>query len=157
METFNKLAGIRITHIPFKGTAQSLVALLGGDIELLVGPDSLDARADRRGPRARAGAIGHTRAARYCPQCPPSPSPVSPASKRLRGTESQRPPGTPAEIVRRLAADIAKAVASQDLNAKYVTEGVEPETNTPAEYAAFLRAEVTRWGQAVKNAGITAN
>ena len=39
----------------------------------------------------------------------------------------------------------------------YLAEGVEPETNTPAEFAAFIRAEVTRWGQAVKAAGLGAN
>ena len=55
-----------------------------------------------------------------------------------------------------MTSEIAKAVASQDLNAKYVAEGVEPETNTPAEFAAFIRAEVTRWGQAVKAAGLGA-
>ena len=67
------------------------------------------------------------------------------------------PAGTSPEILRRLAADIAKAVASQDLKTKYVTEGVEPETSSPAEFTAFIRAEVVRWGQAVKIAGITAN
>ena len=156
METFNKLAGIRVAHIPFKGTAQSLVALLGGDIELLMGQIP-STRAQILAGRVRALALSGTRRSQVLPQVPTF------AESGVRGVEATSwygvaaPAGTPPEIVRRLAADIARAVASQDLNAKYVAEGVEPETNTPAEFSAFLRAEVTRWGQAVKDAGITAN
>ena len=156
METFLKIAGIRITHIPFKGTAQSLVALLGGDIELLVGQIP-STRAQIAAGRVRALALSGTRRSQVLPQVPTF------AESGVRGVEATSwygvaaPSGTAAEIVRRLAADVAKAIASQDLKAKYVAEGVEPETNSPAEFTAFIRAEVTRWGQAVKDAGITAN
>ena len=156
METFLKIAGIRITHIPFKGTAQSLVALLGGDIELLVGQIP-STRTQIAAGRVRALALSGTRRSEVLPQVPTF------AESGVRGVEATSwygvaaPAGTPAEIVRRLAADIAKALASQDLKSKYVAEGVEPETNAPAEFTAFLRAEVARWGQAVKHAGITAN
>jgi len=156
METFNKVAGIRITHIPFKGTAQSLVALLGGDIELLMGQIP-STRAQIAAGRVRALALSGTHRSQVLPAVPTF------AESGVRGVEATSwygvaaPSGTPADIVRRLAADIAKAVASQDLRAKYVTEGVEPETNSPAEFSAFIRAEVTRWGKAVKDAGITAN
>ena len=156
METFNKIAGIRIAHIPFKGTAQSLVALLGGDIELLMGQIP-STRTQIAAGRVRALALSGTRRSQVLPAVPTF------AESGVRGVEATSwygvaaPAGTPADIVRQLAADIAKAVASPDLRAKYVSEGVEPETNTPAEFAAFLRAEVTRWGQAVKDADITAN
>jgi tripartite-type tricarboxylate transporter receptor subunit TctC len=156
METFNTLAGIRIAHIPFKGTAQSLVALLGGEIELLMGQIP-STRAQITAGRVRALALSGTRRSRVLPEVPTF------GEAGVAGVEATSwygiaaPAGTPAEIVRRLAADIARAVASPDLNGKYMAEGVEPETNSPTEYAAFIRAEVTRWGQAVKNAGITAN
>lgn len=156
METFNKVAGIRIAHIPFKGTAQSLVALLGGDIELLMGQIP-STRTQIAAGKVRPLALSGTRRSQALPNVPTF------AESGVRGVEATSwfgvaaPAGTPAEILQRLAADIAKAVASPDLKAKYVTEGVEPETNTPSEYAAFIRAEVERWGQAVKYAGITAN
>jgi tripartite-type tricarboxylate transporter receptor subunit TctC len=156
METFLKIAGIRITHIPFKGTAQSLVALLGGDIELLVGQIP-STRAQIGAGRVRALALSGTRRSEVLPQVPTF------AESGVRGVEATSwygvaaPSGTPAAIVQRLAADIAKTIGGQDLKSKYVAEGVEPETNSPAEFTAFIRAEVTRWGQAVKRAGITAN
>lgn len=156
METFNKIAGLAITHIPFKGTAQSLVALLGGDIELLMGQIP-STRTQISAGRVRALALSGTRRSRVLPAVPTF------AEAGVKGVEATSwfgvaaPAGTPPEILRRLAADIAKAVASADLNGKYVAEGVEPETNTPAEYTAFIRSEVIRWGQAVKNAGIIAN
>ena len=156
METFNKIVGIRITHIPFKGTAQSLVALLGGDIELLMGQIP-STRVQIAAGRVRALALSGTRRSQVLPQVPTF------GESGVRGVEATSwygvaaPAGTPVEIVKRLAADIAKAVASPDLRTRYVNEGVEPETNTPAEYADFIRAEVARWGRAVKDAGITAN
>ena len=156
METFNKAAGIRVTHIPFKGTAQSLVALLGGDIELLMGQIP-STRAQIAAGKVRALALSGTRRSQVLPDVPTF------AESGVRGVEATSwygvaaPAGTAADILKRLAADIARAVASADLKARYVAEGVEPETNTPAEYAAFIRSEVVRWGQAVKDAGITAN
>ena len=156
METFTKIAGIRITHIPFKGTAQSLVALLGGDIELLVGQIP-STRAQIAAGRVRALALSGTRRSAVLPSVPTF------TEAGVRGVEATSwygiaaPAGTPADIVQRLAADIAKAVASADLKSRYVAEGVEPETSTPAEFTAFIRSEVARWGRAVKDAGITAN
>ena len=156
METFNKIAGIRVTHIPFKGTAQSLVALLGGDIELLMGQIP-STRAQIAAGRVRALALSGTRRSQVLPSVPTF------GESGVRGIEATSwygvaaPAGTPADIVQRLAADIAKAVASQDLKTRYVAEGVEPETNSPSEFTAFIRSEVARWGRAVKDAGITAN
>lgn len=153
METFNKLAGIRITHIPFKGTAQSLVALLGGDIELLVGQIP-STRIQLGAGRVRALALSGMRRSKVLPDVPTF------TESGVSGVEATSwfgvaaPAGTPAEIVQRLNAAIVKAVASQDLNTKYIAEGVEPETNSPAQYAEFIRGEVANWGRAVKNAGL---
>jgi tripartite-type tricarboxylate transporter receptor subunit TctC len=153
METFTKRSGIQITHIPFKGTAQSLVALLGGDIELLVGQIP-STRTQITAGRVRALALSGTQRSQVLPAVPTF------TEAGVRGVEATSwygvaaPASTPPEIVRRLAADIAKAVASEDLKSRYVAEGVEPETNTPAQFAAFLRAEVSRWGRAARDAGL---
>lgn len=153
METFNKLTGVRIAHIPFKGTAQSLVALMGGDIELLVGQIP-STSAQIAAKRVRPLAISGKKRSKVLPA-------VSTFGEAgVAGVEAVSwfgvavPAGTPKDIVSRLAAEIATAVASAELNTLYVSAGVEPETNTPAQYAAFIRAEVPRWGQAVRDAGL---
>ncbi len=156
METFNKLTGTRIVHIPFKGTAQSLVALIGGDIELLVGqiPSTRTQIAARK---VRALALSGTGRSQVLPDVPTF------SEAGVAGLEVTSwygvavPAGTPRDIVGRLSSEVARAVASQDLNARYVAEGVEPETGTPAQFAAFIRTEVTRWGDAVKAAGLSGN
>jgi len=155
METFNKIAGLKIAHIPFKGTAQSLVALMGGDIELLVGQiPSTSAQINAK--RVRPLAISGPKRSKVLPAVPTF------GESGVKGLELVSwygiavPAGTPKDIVQRLGSEIAAAVASPDLNALYVAAGVEPETNTPAQYAAFIRAEVPRWGQAARDAGLTA-
>jgi len=154
METFNRIAGLKIAHIPFKGTAQSLVALMGGDIELLVGQiPSTSAQINAK--RVRPLAISGPKRSKVLPAVPTF------GESGVKGLELVSwygvavPAGTPKDIVQRLGVEIASAVASPDLNALYVSAGVEPETNTPAEYAAFIRAEVPRWGQAARDAGLT--
>ena len=156
METFNKLTGTRIVHIPFKGTAQSLVALIGGDIELLVGQIP-STRTQIAAGRVRALALSGSRRSQVLPDVPTF------SEAGVAGLEVTSwygvavPAGTPRDIVSRLSSEVGKAVASPDLNARYVAEGVEPETGTPAQFAAFIRTEVTRWGDAVKSAGLSAN
>lgn len=156
METFNKITGTRIVHIPFKGTAQSLVALIGGDIELLVGQIP-STRTQIAAGRVRALALSGTHRSKVVPGVPTFTEAGVAGIEVTSWYGVAVPAGTPRDIVSRLSSEIAKAVASQDLNARYVAEGVEPETNTPAEFAAFIRTEVTRWGQAVKAAGVSAN
>jgi len=153
METFNRLTGVSIVHIPYKGTAQSLVALIGGDIELLVGqiPSTGAAIAAKR---VRPLAISGGKRSKVLPDVPTF------AQAGVNGVELVSwfgvavPAGTPKDIVSRAAGEIAAAVRSPELNALYVSAGLEPETSTPAEYAAFIRGEVTRWGKAVRDAGL---
>jgi tripartite-type tricarboxylate transporter receptor subunit TctC len=154
METFNKVTGVQIAHIPFKGTAQSLVALVGGDIELLVGQIPSTSAWIASG-RVRPLAISGKKRSKVLPAVPTF------AEAGVNGIELVSwfgvalPAGTPKDIVNRLAAEIAAAIASPELNALLVAAGLEPETNTPEEYAAFIRGEVARWGKAVRDAGLT--
>jgi len=155
METFNRITGVQIAHIPYKGTAQSLVALIGGDIELLVGqiPSTSAAIGSKR---VRPIAISGEKRSKVLPEVPTF------AEAGVKGLELVSwygvalPAGVPRDIVSRVAGEIVAAVTSPELNALYVSAGVEPETNAPIEYAAFIRGEVTRWGRAVRDAGLTA-
>ena len=155
METFNRIAAVQILHIPYKGTAQSLVALIGGDIELLVGqiPSTGASIASKR---VRPLAISGDKRSKVLPQVPTFTEAGVKGVELVSWFGVAVPAGTPKDIVSRVAAEIAAAVASPELNALYVSAGLEPETNTPTEYTAFIRGEVARWGKAVRDAGLTA-
>jgi len=155
METFKTLTGTSIMHVPFKGTAQSLVALLGGDIELLVGQIP-STRAQIGAGRVRALALSGPRRSKVLPHVPTFAEAGVPGLEVTSWFGVAVPAATPREVVNRLATAIASAVASAELNGRYVAEGVEPETNTPAEYKAFIRSEVTHWGKSVRAAGLRA-
>jgi tripartite-type tricarboxylate transporter receptor subunit TctC len=150
MEMFKSTTGTDILHIPFKGTAQSLVALIGGEIELLVGQIP-STRAQLAAGRVRALALSGTRRSSALPQVPTF------AEAGVAGLEATSwygvaaPANTPRDIVGRLHGEIAKALASPDVRSRYQTEGAEAESSTPAEYAAFIREEVVRWGKAVRD------
>jgi tripartite-type tricarboxylate transporter receptor subunit TctC len=154
METFNRLTGVKIAHIPYKGTAQSLVALIGGDIELLVGQIP-STGASIGSKRVRPLAISGEKRSKVLPEVPTFGQAGVKGVELVSWFGVALPAGTPKDIVSRAATEIVAAVTSPELNALYVSAGVEPETNTPAEYAAFIRGEVSRWGKAVRDAGLT--
>lgn len=153
METFRTLAAIDVVHVPFKGTAQSLVALIGGDIELLVGQIP-STRNHIAAGKVRPLALSGVRRSKVLPDVPTF------GEAGVAGVEATSwfgvavPAGTPAPVVERLGGEIARAVASPEVNRRYVQAGVEPETMSPAQYRAFIREEVGRWGRAVVAAGL---
>jgi tripartite-type tricarboxylate transporter receptor subunit TctC len=153
METFNRMAGITVTHIPFKGTAQSLLALMSGDIELLVGQIP-STSAQIKAKRVRPLAISGPRRSKVLPDVPTFTESGVSGVEAVSWFGVAVPAGTPQDIVSFLAAEIASAVASPELNSLYVSAGVEPETSSPQAYAEFIAGEVKRWGEAVKNAGL---
>jgi tripartite-type tricarboxylate transporter receptor subunit TctC len=67
------------------------------------------------------------------------------------------PAGTPAEVVTKLNAELNRAFASQDVRDKLGALGLESRPNSPADFAAFLRSEIIKWAQAVKDSGAKAD
>lgn len=155
MELFQQTAGVKLTHIPYKGTAPALQGLLAGDIQVMVDvPSSLM-------PQVRAGkirALGMFSAKRVAgaADVPTVAEAGGPAIESSTWVLFLAPAGTPPEIVNRLSAETAKAMQSADLRAKLEPIGVEPVGNTPEQAAKFLADEVARWAGVIKAAGVKA-
>jgi tripartite-type tricarboxylate transporter receptor subunit TctC len=156
-ELFNLQAGIKLTHVPYKGNAPALVDVIGGQISMMFDTISTSI------PYVKAGkikALGVTSPKRS-PVLPEVPT-VSEAG--LPGYEAAifnaiaAPAGTPREILVRMHAEIAKAVQQQDIRSRFLQQGVEL---TPSESAdqcsAFLKAETEKYNKLVKQAGIKAD
>jgi len=155
MEMFKQATRTDILHIPYKGTAQSLVALIGGDIELLIGQIP-STRAQIAAGRVRPLALSGARRNPALPEVPTFGESCVPGLDATSWFGVAAPANTPKEIVSRLHAEIARALGSPDLRSRYLTEGCEPESSTPAEFTAFIRQETVKWGTAVKAAGVRA-
>jgi len=152
-ELFTDAAGIRMTHVPYKGMGPATTDLLGGQIDVLVAsaPSILS---QVRSGRVRALAV--TSATR---------SPVAPDLPALeqsgyKGSASElwwgvlAPAGTPQPVVERLNAEINRIVLSAEMKDFFLKEGAEPAPMKPAEFEAFIAADIQRWKQVAKAADI---
>jgi tripartite-type tricarboxylate transporter receptor subunit TctC len=152
-EMFRTMAGIDITHVPYKGDAPAIVDLLGGRIQMLFvgGLGAIEQHIKSGNLRALAVTTPMT-----SPLAPDLPTLAS----DLPGFESavwnglMVPAGTPTEIINRLNSHIAKLLAQPDTRKRIMDVGYQPIGNTPAEFGDYLRAETQRVAKIVQTAGI---
>lgn len=152
-ELFADAANIKMTHVPYKGMGPATNDLIGGQIQVLVAsaPSILG---QVKGGRVRALAV--TTAARS-PVAPDLPS-LEQSGYKGSATELWwgvlAPAGTPQAVVDRLNTEINKIVLSADMKEFFLKEGAEPAAMKPAEFEAFIAAEIERWKQVAKAADI---
>jgi tripartite-type tricarboxylate transporter receptor subunit TctC len=152
-ELFASGAGIKMTHVPYKGMGPATTDLLAGQIQVLVAsaPSIL---AQVKGGRARALAV--TSAVRS----PVAPDLPSLEQSGYKGSASElwwgvlAPAGTPQPVVDRLNTEINKIILSPDMKEFFLKEGAEPAAMKPAEFEAFIAAEIERWKQVARAADI---
>jgi tripartite-type tricarboxylate transporter receptor subunit TctC len=154
-ELFNQTTGVDMVHVPYKGTAPALQDLMGGNIQILVDvPSTLM-------PQVRAGkikALGIFSAKRVvgAAEVPTIAEAGGPLIEGSTWVLFLAPAGTPREIVNRVAAETAKAVASVDIKSRFETIGIEPVGDTPDEARKFLDEEIAKWAKVISTAGVKA-
>ena len=151
-ELLAMMANVKMTHVPYRGAAPAAIALIAGEVEMLISGVSASH------PHIRAGkvrALGITSARRV------SVLPDVPAiAESLSGYDVgswfaiMTVAGTPPAILARLNQEAVKAMSSPDVRDKLTAAGVEPETGTAEQLAAKVRAETEKWGRVVKAAGM---
>ena len=152
-ELFKATAKINLTHIPYRGSGPAMTDLLGGQVPLMI--DSVAAAL----PQIRAGkvrAIAVTTLARV-PQLPDVPSIAESGYAGFEGVGWSGivlPAAAPRELVERISADIRRLLTEPELRNRIIDRGGVPDPRTPQDYAAFIRAEVEKWGQVAKTASI---
>jgi len=153
MEILNSMTGTKMTHVPYKGSAPSLVALVGGEVQALF--SSIPAALGLiRANRIRALAVSITKRSSVLPDVPTIDE------SGVRGYDAASwylvfaPAGTPKAVTARLGKEISGIMARPDVRSRFVNDGFEPEGRGPADSARFLASEVEKWGKAIKMAGI---
>ena len=154
-ELFKTLTNTDIVHIPYKGTAPALTALIGGDVQLSYA--NIPAiQAHVKSGRLRPLATTGPKRAAMMPEVP---------TMKESGVDMDvvvwygvlAPAATPRDIVGRLAEQITKAAHSPDVRQRLLEQGAEPVGSTPEEFSRLLRQEVTTWAAVVKASGAKAN
>jgi tripartite-type tricarboxylate transporter receptor subunit TctC len=153
MEGLMLATGIKMQHVPYKGTAPALTDLIGGQIGLLFDVPSTMLAHVRAG-KIKAIAITAERRIAAAPEVPVFAESGMPGFVAGSWTMTLAPAGTPPEIVNRLAAETAKAIRTAALKERIEAMAVVPVGNAPDEAAAFLRAEVAKWGKIIREANV---
>jgi tripartite-type tricarboxylate transporter receptor subunit TctC len=155
-ELLQSLTGIKLVHVPYKGSGLALVALVGGQIDMLV--MAVPAAATQiQGGKVRAIAVLSEKRATPLPNVPTAPEAGFADFVIDIWYGILAPAGTPANLVTRLNAELNKALASPDLRERLLTAGVEPAGGSVEQFSSFVRSETIRFAKVIKDAGIKAN
>ena len=147
---------VDLVHVPYKGAAQVVPALLAGDIDLAIGPAGAYAPLARAG-KARILVITGPRRDPLIPDAPTLREAGLPNLETLSWIGLFAPAGTPRPVVAKLNAEAAKALAEPQLHARIVKVGFAPVASPPERLAAQIKSDIARWAPLVKAAGIKFN
>jgi tripartite-type tricarboxylate transporter receptor subunit TctC len=153
-EIFKSLAGVKVMHVPYKGSGQSMQDLLGG--QHLVAFDTVPASSPHvRSGKLRALAVSGTNRVKGFPDVPTAAEAGMPEYVVTTWYGLFAPPGTPAAIVNRLHADTVKAMQTPDVHAKLEGIGADGTVSrSPAEFAALVKSDTARYAKIVKDIGL---
>ena len=153
-EMFNAAAGTQLVHVPYKGSAGAINDLMGGQVQSMFS-DFLVALPQVESGRIRALAVTSARRHPLMPNVPTVAESGYPGFEALSWQGLFAPAGTPREVIERLNAETQKALASPDIRDFFSRQGFEVAGSSPAEFRAFIEAEIPKWAKVVKEAGLT--
>jgi tripartite-type tricarboxylate transporter receptor subunit TctC len=151
-ELFQTAAGVKFQHIPYKGSAQALTDLMGGQVQVYMSsiPTALS---HIKGGKLRALAVTSPKRAPSLPEVPT----ISEAG--YKGFDANTwfglvaPAGTPAPIVSKINAEVNRILKMPDVKEKFAAEGGGPLGGTTQDFAALLKSDYVKWGKVVKDSG----
>ena len=153
-EMFNSLAGIKATHVPYKGTGPAAAALLAGDIDYLF--EALgSAAAHIRSGRVRAIAVTAAKRSASFPEIPTAAESGMPALEVTSWYGLWVPAGTPRAIAERLQATVAKAFEDPEMKDLWFKLGAEPGGSSSEAFRAFQRSEIEKWAKVVRESKVS--
>ena len=152
MEMFKLMAGVNITHVPYKGGGPALTGLIGGEVQALI-ISSVGALPHVKSGKLRLLALTSATRSADVPDIPT-------VAETLPGYEVAlwyglfTPAGTPKSVIGRLNKDTVKIVQSHEMQKRFATEGGRTVGNSPEEFQRIVRSDVATWAKVVKEAGI---
>jgi tripartite-type tricarboxylate transporter receptor subunit TctC len=151
-ELFKTMAGVDMTHVPYKGSSPALTDLIGGQVQIMFDnlPSSL---AQIKAGKLRAVAVTSLKRAPALPDVPTINESGLPGFEASSWFGVLAPAGTPAPIVARINAEVNKWLQSADAREKLLSQGAEAAGGTPEQFATYIRVETEKWAKVVKASG----
>jgi tripartite-type tricarboxylate transporter receptor subunit TctC len=149
---FNSMNGVSIVHIPYKSTAQAITDLTSGQVQMMY-PSATSIIPHVRAGRLRAVAIATKQRSALAPDIPTAAESGLPGFEAGIWNGMLAPAGTPAAIIEKLHATVAKIIQSADTRERILGMGADPAISTPAEFSEFIAAELKKWTKVIKDSG----
>ena len=152
MALFTSLTGVRMTHVPYKGVAQSVPALITGDVAVIF------AALPSLAPHVKAGkvrliAVGTAKRTPIMQDVPTVAESGVPGFEIDADIGFLAPAGTPREVVEKLSAEIARVLGTPEIVQRFAVLGIEAMGTTPEQYADAIRTKIQKYSKLVKDAG----
>jgi len=151
-ELFKAMTDTQIVHIPHKASGEARASVLGGQVEMMF--DSLPTTVQQiKAGKLKGLAITSMKRSPLLPDLPTMSEAGVPGYEADLWLGLVAPAGTPAALINRLYEETVKILQRPDVHASFVQQGTEPIGSTPAQFAAFLKQDVEKWGKVVKFSG----
>jgi len=154
-ELFSSMAGIELTHVPYKGAGPALIDTLGGQVNLIMS-SIVSGMPYAKAGRLRALAITTRTRSPAMPELPTISESALPGYDFSSWYGLMVPAGTPQPVVGRLHDETVKALKLPDLQQRLASEGCDAVGSTPEQLAAYIKTEMARWAKVVKASGMQA-
>ena len=151
-EMFQRQAGVKMIHVPYKGIPPAVTDVLGGRVAMLF-TTTISAAPHIKAGKLRALALTSAKRQASMPDVP-TVGETLPGYRAEAFQGMVAPAGVPQAIVSKVSAEVARIVRLPDVSQRFELDGAEPVGSNPKEFAAFLKAEMQKWSKVIKDAGI---
>jgi tripartite-type tricarboxylate transporter receptor subunit TctC len=142
--------GIKLLHVPYKGTGPAVTDLLGARIDLMFAPGPVVQQFVQSG-QLKALGVTDTKRSKFYPDVPTVAEGGVPGYESVGWFGLLAPPGTPPEIIKQINETIVAAMDTQEFRNHLATLGAEPKPQTPEEFGRYINADVAKWSKLVKD------
>lgn len=151
-ELFAAMAGVKMNHIPYKGSAPALTDTMGGQTQLMF-DTMLSAMPHVKAGKLKALAVTSAARSPVAPDVPTVAESGLPGYEAIAWNGLLAPAGTPPEVLTRLSAELKKVLAAPDVKERFEAQGFAASWNSPEDFGRFMTAEVDKWAKVVKVSG----
>jgi tripartite-type tricarboxylate transporter receptor subunit TctC len=155
-ELFSTMAGVKMTHVPYKGGGPAMVDLIGGQVQLVFAT-AASAVPQIKSGKIRGIAVTTVKRSALMPNLPTIAEAGLPGFDANNWYGLLAPAKTPRPIIDRLNAEVTKVLAMPDVKEFLFNQGLDPAPGTPEKFGAYIKAETAKWAKVVKDSGAKAN
>jgi tripartite-type tricarboxylate transporter receptor subunit TctC len=152
-ELFKSMAGINLVHVPYKGSAPAMIELITGQVQVML-LNLLNAIPQTKSGRLRGLAVTSVKRSRFVPELPTLDESGLKGYEIVEWYGMAAPARTPPDIINRLHGEIVRIANTEDFRGKLAQQAAELSLSTPAELAAYMKADFARNAKIVRDAGI---